>query len=241
LLPVQTFASNWFYADESDVLSENMVIKEILKLPVTFILKQLDLYSLYSLKKIGPLEEDGWFRSVKENRCLDAEGNPLPWMTYPAIDFLKTRIGKEMSVFEYGCGESTLWWSKRVKEVTSVENDKFWYGNIAARIPENVNLLHIDLEYGGSYSSKISEYKNCFDIIVIDGRDRINCARNCLGALKTDGVIIWDNSDRQEYESGYNFLYDNGFRKIEFAGFSPIVNIKSETGVFYREINCLKI
>jgi hypothetical protein len=172
---------------------------------------------------------------------VDAEGNPLPWMTYPAIDFLKNRIGTEMSVFEYGCGESTLWWSKRVKEVISVEHDVAWYANIASRIPGNVNLLQIDLEYGGAYSRKISDYRDCFDIIVIDGRDRVNCAKNCLGALKTDGVIIWDNSDREEYEPGHVFLYDNGFRKIEFTGFCPIVNIKSETGVFYRENNCFMI
>lgn len=162
-------------------------------------------------------------------------------MTYPAIDFLKNRIGKGMSIFEYGCGESTLWWSTRVKEVISVEHDKVWYKNIAEKISENVNLLQIDLEYGGSYSGKISEYRDCFDIIVIDGRDRVNCARNCLGALKADGVIVFDNSDREEYKPGYNYLFDNGFRKIGFSGFSPMINIKSETGVFYREKNCLRI
>ena len=217
------------------------MIKAAINNSLLFLLNKLDLLSLYSLRKIGPLIEDGWFRSFRENRCVDAYGNSLPWMTYPAIDFLKKRIGKEMSVFEYGCGESTLWWSKMAKEVISVEHDKVWWENIAERIPENVNIFQIDLEYGGSYSSKISDYRDRFDIIVIDGRDRVNCARNCLGALKNDGVIIWDNSDREEYEPGYIFLYDNGFRKIAFAGFSPIVNIKSETGVFYREKNCLKI
>lgn len=215
--------------------------KTVINSSASFILKKMDLLSLFTLRKVGPLKEDGWFRSFRENRCVDADGNPLPWMTYPAIDFLKSRIGKEMSIFEYGCGESTLWWSKRVKEVISVEHDRVWYGNIAAKIPENVNLLQIDLEYGGRYSSIISDYRDCFDIIVIDGRDRVNCARNCLGALKKDGVIIWDNSDREEYNPGYIYLYDNGFRKIGFAGFCPIVNIKSETGVFYREKNCLMI
>lgn len=146
-----------------------------------------------------------------------------------------------MSVFEYGCGESTLWWSSRVKEVISVEHDKDWHENIARRTPKNVNLMHIELDYGGSYSRKIMEYREKFDIVVVDGRDRVNCVMNSLGALKPWGVIIFDNSDRKEYERGFHFLSDHGFRKIEFVGFAPIVSIKSETGIFFRTNNCLGI
>lgn len=218
-----------------------MVIKEILKLPVAFILKQLDLYSLYSLKKIGPLKEDGWFRSVKENRCVDFNGNPLPWLTYPAIEFLGKRVHSNMSVFEYGCGESTYWWAGMVSEVISVEHDEKWYGKIQLKLPENVTLSHVKLDYGGDYCRMVSNYVNRFDIIVIDGRDRIHCAMNSLTALKPDGIIIWDNSDRREYEEGYNFLFKNGFRKIEFVGLSPIWNVKAETGIFYRQNNCMNI
>jgi hypothetical protein len=208
---------------------------------VLFILKKLDLLSLYSLKRIGPLIEDGWFRSYKEDTCVDAEGNPLPWMTYPAIEFLKKRVQKDMIIFEYGCGESTLWWASKVKEVVSVEHDKDWFGKISYRIPANVNLFCIKLEYGGSYSRKIMEYRDKFDVVVIDGRDRVHCVMNSLEALKSDGIIIWDNSDRGEYEDGYRFLFRNGFKKIAFVGLTPVVNVKSETGIFYREKNCLFI
>jgi hypothetical protein len=210
-------------------------------MPIAFLLKKLDLYSLCSLKRIGPLREDGWFRSFREEACVDADGNPLPWMTYPAIEFLGKRIRREMSVFEFGCGESTLWWASRVNEVVSVEHDKDWHGKIARRAPGNVSLFHIELAYGGAYSRKIMEYKERFDIVIIDGRDRVHCAMNSLKALKPDGIIVWDNSDRKEYEAGYAFLMEHGFRKIEFTGFTPMINMKSETGVFYREENCLGI
>lgn len=218
-----------------------MVIKELLKYPVVFILKRLDLYSLYSLKKIGPLKEDGWFRSVKENRCVDLSGNSLPWLTYPAIEFLKKRVRKNMSVFEYGCGESTYWWAGMVNEVISVEHDREWYEKIRKKLPKNVSLSYVKLDYDGDYSKMVSKYANRFDIIVIDGRDRINCAMNALIALKPCGIIIWDNSDRIEYEEGFDFLYKNGFRKIEFVGLAPIWNIKQETGIFYRLNNCINI
>lgn len=216
-------------------------MKNIMKAPIVFLLKLLDIYSLYSLRTTGPLKEDGWFRSFREAASVDAEGNPVPWITYPAIEFLKNRIRAEMSVFEYGCGESTLWWASRVREVISVEHDKDWHQKIKLTIPKNVSLTYVDLEYGGVYSKKITEFKDKFDIVILDGRDRVNCAINSLDALKSDGIIVWDNSNIKEYEKGYRFLYEHGFRKIEFIGLSPAVNYKTETGIFYRTNNCLGI
>lgn len=206
-----------------------------------YLLEKTNTLSLYSLAKYGPLKEDGWFRSFKEKSSVDAEGNPIPWFTYPATEFLTRRIHPEMKVFEYGCGASTLWWSKKVNEIVAVEHVEDWYNKIAPLVPENVSLHYINLEYKGIYSKKIKEYNNRFDVVVLDGRDRINCAMNSLTALKEDGIIVWDNSDRQKYEAGYHFLYKNGFRKIEFVGLVPIINFKSETGIFYRQKNCLGI
>lgn len=218
-----------------------MVIRKFIHSASVFFLKSIDYHSLFSLQKNGPLKEDGWFRSFREGVPIDSLGNPLPWITYPAIEFLKKRIHRDMSVFEYGCGKSTLWWASRIKDVISVENDEEWYRKMAPLMPGNATLYMIKLEYGGDYSKKILEYENQFDIIVIDGRDRVNCAINSLRALKPEGVILWDNSDRAEYETGYRFLYDNGFRKIEFTGYTPVITMKNETGIFYRPNNALGI
>jgi hypothetical protein len=204
-------------------------------------LERIDLYSIYSLYREGPLKDDGWFRSFREQRSVDANGNPIPWITYPAIEFLGKRINKKISVFEYGCGNSTLWWALRVEEIISVEHDKTWYDKFAPIVPKNVTMSHVALEYGGAYAKKIAAYKKKFDIIVIDGRDRINCAVSSLNSIKNDGVIIWDNSDRKEYGEGIKLLQDNGFRKIEFIGICPIVNMKSETSIFYKDNNILNI
>lgn len=214
-------------------------IRKYFTLPIIAMLKKMDLYSIYSLRKSGPLRDDGWFRSFKEEASVDANGNPIPWITYPAIEFLKKRIKKEMSVFEYGCGGSTLWWASMVNEVISIEHEKSWYQRILPTIPNNVSIEYVPLEYGGEYSRQILNYKDRFDIVVIDGRDRVNCGFNTVDALKHDGVIIWDNSDQKEYEEGYQFLLNNGFKKIEFIGLAPIVNWKAETGIFYRHDNCL--
>ena len=217
------------------------MIPEVIKKPAIMVLKRLDIYSSYLLRIGGALHEDGWFRSFREESSIDAAGEPIPWLTYPAIAFLSSRTNSEMSVFEYGCGSSTLWWARRVNSVVSCEHDETWYRQVSQRIPRNVDLKHIPLEYGGAYCHEVTKYSAEFDIIIIDGRDRVNCAQKALNALKPHGIIIWDNSDREEYRDGYQFLFDNGFRKIEFIGMIPIVNCKSETGIFYRKENCLGI
>jgi len=205
------------------------------------ILTILDLDGLYSLKRQGPLFEDGWFRSFREQASVDATGEPLPWITYPAIEFIRKRVKPKMSIFEYGSGGSTTWWANLVSHVVSVEHDREWFQKLIAKKPANVELIQIDLIYGGEYSKKIGYYKNQFDVVIVDGRDRVNCIRNCLGALTESGVVILDNSDRSDYAEAVAYLFEHGFRKLEFIGFCPAVNLKSETSIFYRSKNIFGI
>ena len=195
-----------------------MVIKRIIKFVIKPVLKILDLDSLYCLRKSGYLKKVGWFRSDKEQLPIENNGCPIPWMTYPSISFLEKRINKEMIVFEYGCGNSTLWLANRVKHVISCEHDKQWYEEMKKMIPSNVDLFHAELHIDDSYAKKITEYKRKFDIVILYGRDRVNCAKNALHSLKEGGVIVWDNSDRTSYKEGFEYLFEKGFKKIDFEG-----------------------
>jgi hypothetical protein len=186
-------------------------------------------------------QEIGWFQSLATGLPVDHDGNPLPWFTYPAIAFLNKKVQSNMTVFEYGSGNSTLWWSQKVANVVSYEHDWDWYHSVKGRLPANVDYHHCDLEDGGKYSQAILTYHKAFDIVVIDGRDRVNCAKNCLGSLRDNGVIIWDNSDREQYQSGYSYLIQNGFRRLDFEGLVPITTFKSCTSIFYKTQNCFDI
>ncbi|HET7003020.1 MAG TPA: hypothetical protein VFI33_16960 [Puia sp.] len=59
-----------------------------------------------------------------------------PWISFSAIQFLKKLIRKDMRVFEYGSGGSTLFWITRVKEVVSIEHDTSWYFNMKKQLDE---------------------------------------------------------------------------------------------------------
>lgn len=198
-------------------------------------------YAEFCMKDRGYLYNCGWYRSYKEGKCVDLEGNPIPWITYPAMSFINGKVKKEMEVFEYGSGYSTLWWASKTKKVYSVEHEKKWFEIVKSFMPENVELFNIDLEQGGYYSCKIREFSRKFDIVVIDGRDRKNCSYNSINALKEDGIIIFDNSDRNEYKEGYEFLNSNNFKRIDFWGIGPLSPYSYCTSVFYRKNNCFGI
>jgi hypothetical protein len=202
-------------------------------------LQTLGLYAAWKLTTQGPLKTDGWLRSFREGRPVDAAGKPIPWLTYPAIEFLAARTRPEWRVFEYGAGASTRWWAARVADVTSVEHDPAWHARVAADLPANVTLLHVPLEPRGPYAATAARWPHAFDVVVIDGRDRVRCVDAALEALKPSGVIVFDNTDREDYRPGLERLAAARFRKLEFIGLIPVFHQKSETAILYRDGNCL--
>jgi len=196
---------------------------------------------LISMGTSGYLYEIGWIESFRKKLPVDKSGEPLPWVTYSFIDFIFDRLNKSMDVFEYGSGNSTLWYAKRVNSVTSIEHDKKWFEKIRKNIPKNVDLYYKKLVYGGEYSKFPKNLGRKFDIIVVDGRDRVNCINNSLDSLKNGGVIVLDDSERDSYKDGIKFLTERGFKKIDFWGISPGLFYKKCTTIFYRDNNCLGI
>jgi SAM-dependent methyltransferase len=196
---------------------------------------------LLSMNYSGYLKEIGWIESFKMKMPVDKDLKPIPWMTYPFIDFISDRLRPDMEIFEYGSGNSTLWFADRVKRVDAIEHDEKWYKIMKQRIPNNVNLYFIKLDYDGEYSRFPLNLNKKYDIIIIDGRDRVNCIKISIKCLKPEGVIVLDDSERPQYLEGIRFLLNEGFRKIDFWGISPGVFYKKCTTIFYTENNCLGI
>ncbi|WP_430446965.1 MAG: FkbM family methyltransferase [Pseudomonas piscis] len=214
-----------------------MTIKKLLIPIAELILKKAGLLYIFRLRR-DAIKAYGWEGSASLYTSIDSESNPIPWITYPAIDFLASRVNRNMKVFEYGSGNSTLWWAKRVGAVSSVEHDFSWYEKVKSKLPENSSLKHIELSYDGDYCRAL-ECDQDWNIIVVDGRDRVNCLKQSIKKIADDGVILLDNSDRSEYKEGIDFLLSHGYRKLEFRGMAPIVTYISETSIFYKPGNCL--
>ncbi|MCK5537628.1 MAG: hypothetical protein KAI79_12430 [Bacteroidales bacterium] len=189
----------------------------------------------------GYLIETGWINSYLKKIPMDKNGLPLPWVTYSFIDFISDRLNKSMTIFEYGSGNSTLWYASKVKLVSSVEHDKNWFLRIKNNLPNNVKFFYKELEENGDYAKFSSTLDMKFDIIIVDGRDRVNCVKYAINSLNDTGIIVLDDSEREFYKSGIDFLLDKGFKKIDFWGISPGLFYKKNTTIFYKSSNCLDI
>ena len=188
------------------------------------------------------LKPKGWFKSRYVHQPMDSDSKPLPWLTYASIHFIEQKLNlKPMSVFEFGSGNSTLWFSDKVKKMVSIENDADFYHKMQQKILLKANVSYELRKLNGNYSNSILEYENEFDIIIIDGRERVKCTKNCVKALKASGVIIFDNSDRMQYQEAYDYLTKQQFKKIDFKGIGPIGHAEWQTTIYYRENNCFEI
>lgn len=189
----------------------------------------------------GYLLDNGWFKSFKNKTSVDKNGNPIPWVTYPFIDFIYERLNKEIDIFEFGSGNSTLFYATKVKSITTVEHDKQWFNKISKIIPENSKIIFQEADTDDDYCRCIKKTNKKFDIIIVDAVDRVNCIYNSLDSLSDNGIIILDDSERIDYKDGINFLINNNFRRLDFWGIAPGILFRKCTSVFYKKNNCLWI
>jgi hypothetical protein len=186
------------------------------------------------------LVQNGWYRSFRENTAVDRNGNLIPWWTYSFIDFIEKRLTKDLRVFEYGCGNSTTWFSKRVSEMISVEHDSLWAEKFSPQLLSEGNCKVIVRELSDGYVEEINNH-GLFDIVIIDGRLRLKCFRQSLSSLSPRGIIIWDDSNMPDFAEGSDYALKHGFHEISFSGMVPAIFILSQTSILYRDYNCLGI
>ncbi|GAA0892351.1 hypothetical protein GCM10009122_20300 [Fulvivirga kasyanovii] len=194
---------------------------------------------LLGLNFSGFFLETGYFKSIEAGHPVDLEGNPIPWLSYSFLYFIDPRLNSKLRMFEYGSGNSTIYFAKRIKSITSVEHDPNWYKVVRSKVGGNAELHLLNLDE--TYVSQIQKTDSKFDLILVDGRMRVKCIMESYKYLSEDGVIIVDDSQREKYQEGLNFLLSNGFKKIDFWGASPYwFNLKCTT-ILYKSSNCLNI
>lgn len=187
------------------------------------------------------LRTSGFIESVKRKRPCRPDGSPIPWMNYNVISLLEERLGKDVSLFEYGSGNSTLFFADLVGQVVSVECEEAWYREIADSMPDNVTLLlHAPFD-AEAYVNTVTEQQQRFDVIVVDAEERPRCMLKAPDALTDRGVILLDDAARDAYQPATQELLGRGFRKLDFEGLKPGGIRAYRTTVFYRPDNVLGI
>ena len=97
-------------------------------------------------------------------------------------------------MLEFGSGQSTRWYAERVNYLVSVEDDPAWFAIVERQLAGMSNVSYRlatdDQSYAGSAEAQ------SFDLIMIDGAWREECARVALHCLAPGGLIYLDNSDK---------------------------------------------
>jgi hypothetical protein len=187
------------------------------------------------------LYESGWLESLRRDQPCRPDGSPTPWMNHAAIALLEERLASDFDVFEWGSGYSTLFFAQRVRRVTSVEYDKAWHERVSRQAPANVRVLYREQDTDGDYCRAILAESGRYDVVVVDGRDRVNCIRHGLSRLTDRGVLLLDDAQRERYADGIAYAKSQGLRALPFDGPKPLSHRMARTVVFYRPDNCLGI
>jgi tRNA A58 N-methylase Trm61 len=162
-------------------------------------------------------------------------------MNYPVTTLIQGRLNKNMRLFEYGSGYSTLFFSKLVGDVVSVEYDLTWYEKISKELPKNAQVVFVKNDVDGSYCRAIHQVHEFFDVVVVDGRDRVNCIKQALAKLNESGVILLDDSQREYYQEGIDHAVRQGFKRLDIEGLKPGDHRVNRTTIFYRSTNCFNL
>ncbi|MBL6664937.1 MAG: class I SAM-dependent methyltransferase [Rickettsiales bacterium] len=170
---------------------------------------------------------------------MDENNKETPWMTYGAIQYLQEFVNKELEVFEFGSGASTLFFARNCQKVTSIETNKFWHNIISQRLEENnlTNSKRYLMEDGldnENYENFLHNLNQKFDIIIIDSIKRYQCAIHIKDFVKENGIIILDDSERKNYQKIFDYYADLGFQQIDFEGIAPGQFKIKNTTIFKR-------
>jgi hypothetical protein len=143
--------------------------------------------SWQSLRPIGLAEDI--YHPIKK-RILPAK----PWMQETELAALERLLNPDDHVLEFGSGGSTFWLSERVRQVTTIEHSADWIQRMLP-VPKNVNLKYVPpaWPHKGFEPAEPNQFADYVrsgdtirpDVVLVDGRDRVACAKRWAGKATT--------------------------------------------------------
>jgi hypothetical protein len=182
----------------------------------------------------------GFARSVRLMLPVDAQGKPLPFLPYSVIELLKERLTRELTVLEFGAGFSTLFLMDRVKRIVTIEHDPAWINRLRPQLQDSVELIPTSRDTPDTYLAFLDRQSELYDLILIDGRHRVESFRRSLDRLTPAGVMLLDDSDRERYAPIFAEARSAGFRDLTLVGHKPGSLRLHRSTFFYRDGNCLR-
>jgi predicted O-methyltransferase YrrM len=162
----------------------------------------------------------------------------LPWLSWPAVDFLERHLHPGMRVLEFGGGGSTEFFLSRGCDVVTVERSMEWIEKIRKRLDRIGAAPRWRLEYVPELAP-VSDYLGSlrmgpWNVILIDASYRLECLAAACDYLTHDGMILFDNADLDIYSTAPSLMV--GLARLEFAGLGVGRKDATKTDVYYRTL-----
>ena len=134
---------------------------------------------------------------------------PLPWITDGANDFLGEKIRSEeiKNILEFGSGASTHWLLKQGVNLISVEHNPSFFKFLKNKINEEYIFEYILAPR--PYNNLCAEFQSralMFDLVIVDGRDRVKCVESAHPLVAPGGYLMLDNDERIKYRRTHDIL-----------------------------------
>ncbi len=162
------------------------------------------------------------FHKLKKNRQFIFSELKI-WMANEEIELITKYLYPSDVMLEWGAGGSTVYFSRFVKKYYSIEHTFNWYYRAKKQAKSNVKLKYIPPnlprnvrlippfkpEQFVDYVHGVSRFKEpIFNKVFIDGRARVECAKEVLKYINKDSIVfIHDFYRRKHYHTILEF-YD---------------------------------
>ena len=145
-----------------------------------------------------------------------------PLMFEHEYKFIEKFLKPDHTFFEWGSGNGTLYFSGLVKKLISLEHDIDFYQVIKTSVDlynaNNVDLIYVKPNSGDRNKSRYEQFKDYvdypvtnnldFDICLIDGRARKDCAKIIHNYIKPNTIVFihdFNHNDVEGYEDKVYF------------------------------------
>lgn len=143
------------------------------------------------------------FADMCENsEVLFVRSDNLPMDLDPEyIEYLEKTLKGD--ILEWGIGKSTKYFTDKLREKgvkftwTGIEHDKTWFNRVKSW-NTGANLILADKD-----SKEYLKPKGKYDVIYVDGRNRVKCLQNAKKLLKKGGVVLLHDAQREKYQAGF--------------------------------------
>lgn len=184
-----------------------------------------------------------WIRSCFPGHTAVHDG--IPWLPFQFTAWIDNYVTRDMNVFEFGSGGSTIYLAQRVKHLITVEHDRAWHAMLSKELEKrhvnNVQYLLREPEprgpdspveywdnYGNEYlnmdfrtyvTSIDEQPDHAFDLVLVDGRARKFCLEHAITKIRPNGYLLLDNSSTKEYLDFFHPL--EGYPRFDITSIAP--------------------